>query len=437
MYRQLRLRLTLWYVLLSAITFMTLALVGTALCYHTVTLSLNQEIESLLAQAVSAVDEGNGDQAPKFMVPSETLKTEWSHARATVQLFNTRGKLVAEYGLNPSHRELEMTDYSEKVVDGRRLRMGSDPLLKDGKLIGYLQVETPTDLRDKAVLSYAITMAWLSPLLILGLGVSGYLFSAKASRPVEQAFTLLRRFLADAGHELRTPLHLIQLTAENAMIGHEHDDELQQDLNTIVRATDRMGRLVEDMMTLAKMEVKQLDTKTVPVRFDELLSDVISEYTIRAKEKNITLEGDGFPEVTVLGDGDQLYRMAANLVENAIRYTDSGGTVELSLVVVEAGNLAQFSVRDTGVGIPAESLPLIFDRFYRVDKSRSRAAGGTGLGLAIVKAICDIHRARIEVESHEGHGTTFTVSIAQAASTQLVSQTAVAVPSSKPEKTLP
>lgn len=408
MYKQLRVRLTLWYVFLSAFTFIALALIGTALCYESITTSLDESVESLMAHALSLVDETQPGSV-KMKAPPDTLRNEWSRARATIQLYSPDGKMISEFGPK-GFPHLCRANFSEATFNNRHVRMGSDPLRRDGALVGYLQVETPTDTRDQAVRAFALTLGWLSPVLIFTLAICGYIFSGKASKPVEEAFSLLRQFLADAGHELKTPVHLIQLTAENAMVAHEEDAELQQDLGTIVRATDRLGRLVDDMMTLTKMEVKQLPLKSVTVRLDELLSHALADYGLAAKEKGIELQcPDNLEPAALTGDPDQLNRVIGNLIENALRYTDSGGHVFVRMH--RSANSVKFTVQDSGIGIPKESLPLIFNRFYRVDKSRARAAGGTGLGLAIVKAICELHGGTIAVESEEGKGSTFTVSL--------------------------
>jgi len=222
---------------------------------------------------------------------------------------------------------------------------------------------------------------------------------------LEEAFSIQRRFLADAAHELRTPLTVIRASAETWRRGDRAaEQEKDQAALTIAREADRMGRLVADLLTLARGDAGQPDARR-PVQFDSIVVDVYRQ--ARTLTDDITLTLAEFDQVMVSGDPDRLRQLVLNLVDNAIRYTPPGGSVTLELAQIPGW--AVLRVRDTGPGIPADELPRIFDRFYRVDAARTRSSGGAGLGLAISQEIAQAHGGRIEVSSEANRGTVFTV----------------------------
>lgn len=220
---------------------------------------------------------------------------------------------------------------------------------------------------------------------------------------LDHAFTTQRRFLADAAHELRTPLAVIRANAET-WLRSERQAEQTSAARTVAREADRLGRLVTDLLILARGDVGQPLIRR-SIALDTLLLDVYRQQLLLAEGVNLVL-GD-FDQVTVAGDPDRLRQLVLNLVDNALRFTPAGGTVTLDVTREDAWAILR--VRDTGPGIPAEHLPRIFDRFHRVDEARARDTGGSGLGLAISQEIAHAHGGRIEVTSEEGHGTTFTV----------------------------
>jgi len=166
-----------------------------------------------------------------------------------------------------------------------------------------------------------------------------------------------------------------------------------------------MGRMVDDLLLLAQADAGHLSMRLEVLSLDQLLLETYNEVVVLAKGKQLLL-GE-FEPALVAGNADRLKQLFLNLLTNALKYTPDGGKITLSLRQQEGAVYA--SVSDTGIGIPSEDLPLIFDRFYRVDKARSRGAGGTGLGLSIAKWIADMHHAQIQVASTLGEGTTFTV----------------------------
>jgi two-component system OmpR family sensor kinase len=226
---------------------------------------------------------------------------------------------------------------------------------------------------------------------------------------LDKAFTQQRRFVADASHELRTPVAAIRSITDVVLAQGASEEEYVNVLSEVNVVTERLGHLINDLLTLARADEGQVLLERKPVRLDLLAADVAESTESLATERDITVEVDAQEPVLVLGDEVRLIQVILNLLQNALSYTNAGGKVSL---IVEAGDKnALLTVRDTGIGIAAEYLEHIFERFYRADAARSRAAGGSGLGLAIVDWIVHAHKGTISVESEVGRGTTFTVSL--------------------------
>lgn len=218
-----------------------------------------------------------------------------------------------------------------------------------------------------------------------------------------------REFVAHASHELKSPVAGLQALAEAIVQAVEDDpDAAARFAGRLVAESDRLGRLVDDLLDLSRLE----DPATIPnepANLSVVAEQEIVAATPAADEKGITLAHDVQPDVWVLGDERQLGVMIHNLVENAIRYTPAGGNVELK--VSREGDNAYLTVSDDGIGIPLEAHGRVFERFYRVDRARSRDKGGTGLGLAIVKHVAELHRGSVTLRSDLGAGSTFKVCI--------------------------
>jgi heavy metal sensor kinase len=226
---------------------------------------------------------------------------------------------------------------------------------------------------------------------------------------LEAAFIREREFTADASHELRTPLAIAQGEATLALKEERSREEYQKALESISRQLSRTSSLINRLLFLARSD-DRLELVLTEIDLTGLMSETAQDARILCESKHIVL--DWQPEnnatgIKVKGDVIRLRELFLNLLENAVRYTPEGGRISLS--VDKDSGYARIAVSDTGVGIPAEHLPHIFERFYRVDKSRSRSEGGAGLGLAISRRIAEVHGGRIEVASEAGKGSTFTV----------------------------
>ncbi|HEY1391584.1 MAG TPA: HAMP domain-containing sensor histidine kinase, partial [Ktedonobacterales bacterium] len=241
---------------------------------------------------------------------------------------------------------------------------------------------------------------------------------------LERVSNAQRRFVADASHELRAPLMTIKTTFD--FLRHAPDlpaDERQEMIEDGYGEAERMSTLVNDMLLLARVDAAnggkyglretwlddQLRGRREPVELDQLAMEVFrqGQGLVQARRKNLHFSVLNLEPVTVLGDPGQLRQLALILIDNAIKYTHAGGKIRIA--VSRNGQLAAFSVTDTGIGIPSEARPHIFERFYRADQARAREQQGSGLGLAIGKWIAEAHKGEISVNSQEGQGSTFTV----------------------------
>lgn len=223
---------------------------------------------------------------------------------------------------------------------------------------------------------------------------------------IDLAFGATRRFTADAAHELRTPLATIRTEAEVALLATRDPEAYREALRSVVEEAERLSRLADRLLLLSREDAGVALTRR-PVRLDEAVRQAADAAAVVARGAGVSLRIGPLCPARVAGDPDLIRQVLDNLVGNAVEYTPAGGEVVVS--ARRADGRVVLEVRDTGVGIPGDALPRIFDRFYRVDESRSRRTGGTGLGLSIAKAAVERHGGTIEVASVPGLGSTFRV----------------------------
>lgn len=228
------------------------------------------------------------------------------------------------------------------------------------------------------------------------------------SEKLQNMETMRNDFISNASHELKTPLSAMKILIESLLHQEPLDPVTTKDfLHDINQEIDRLSAIVGDLLTIVRFDSKSEKLQMEPIALDELLFDTLGRLSPVAKRAEIEIAPACDELCFVGGDPIKLQQVIYNLVDNAIKYTPAGGKVEVRLFS-KSGH-AVLEVADNGIGIPEESLPHVFDRFYRVDKARSRATGGTGLGLSIVQSVVHLHDGDIEVESKEGEGTTFRV----------------------------
>jgi two-component system, OmpR family, sensor kinase len=228
---------------------------------------------------------------------------------------------------------------------------------------------------------------------------------------LDRSFRQIRQFSADASHELKTPLTSIRGEAEVALmgLGDLTPDQYRRTLTSIIDEVERMSAIVENLLLLARADAEQVTIRREKVALEDVVLRVFEQMEGIARRKGVSIDIGEMDSAEVEGDPLWLGQIVTNLVNNAIKYTPAGGRVALSLSADGAQPAAAVRVSDTGPGIPAEHLPRIFDRFYRVDPGRSRDAGGVGLGLNIAQWAAHAHGGEITVESEVGMGTTFSL----------------------------
>ena len=303
------------------------------------------------------------------------------------------------------------------------------------QVLGYLRVSHPWFEVTKPSRQLIFDLALGIGLMVLSVGASGWFLSGKAMEPVDESYQRLKQFTADASHELRSPITLIQTNVQVALADLDLAEaeattslQYRQQLKVVERLTQRLGKLVNDLLFLARQDSGISKDTFSACPMDALLMEVVGEQQLLVPEKEIALSLDlvdppaseTSPELlenwfTLVGNWDQLVRLFTNLIANALHYSPAGGRVKVELARIEGINRVsglrytsaqlQVKVSDTGVGIPVSALPRLFDRFYRVDPARTHTTGntataiatGSGLGLAIAQAIVEYHQGHIQV----------------------------------------
>ena len=306
----------------------------------------------------------------------------------------------------------DIVDGGEDVGEIYRLAVAvPDP--RTGRLQGIVQVGQPIAPQLDTLRLLRNLLLLIAVLALLGSVAVGLLFAERALEPARLAFARQQAFIADASHQLRTPLTLLRADAEVLL---RHRDRLEPDdaelLEDIVAETAHMDRLATNLLTLARLDAGQLHLEHEVIDLSELAADVARRVSTLAGEKGLAVGEDYQARPRLLGDRQAVEQAALILVENAIKYTPPGGSVTLRTTATDGQ--ASFIVEDTGIGIPPEHLRHLGERFYRVDPARSRAAGGAGLGLAIAHRIAAAHGGSLQFSSAPDHGTRATLTLALA-----------------------
>ncbi len=426
-FRDLRLRLLLSYLTV------TVAILGssTIAAYELFAVSLYRQLDNQLltvadagAHGLQAIKEGREDDEDRiaFRLDGDgDLDIPWQNFRQPrqgIEWFDETGQLLAREGNIfppiPITTDVSRQGSGSTVAGG--IRTLTLPAAQE-ELEGYVRVSQSAAEVD-AVLAKLRWGMLLGGAIAASLSVVGGMWlSDRALKPIEASFNQLKQFTADASHELRSPLTVIK-TSVDVMLTHPerlHPADTKK-FEGIASALKQMTRLVEDLLILARTDksYKTPNLEWVSISLEEFLEDLVDLFSPQAETKGITLKCNLTNGVFVKGDTFLLKRLFSNLLENALNYTPTGGSIIVSLQRQE--RFAVVCVRDTGIGIAPEHLPLVFDRLWRADKARSRCQGGSGLGLAIAKATTEQHRGQISVTSELGVGTCFQVFLPLAAS---------------------
>lgn len=333
---------------------------------------------------------------------------EWFDAKGN--LLASKGKLelnvspkVGPETLKRKHKPYQIRTFTISVyLDG------SNP--KQPSLEGYIRASQSAE-DVETVQSQLLWGLGMGGVMTLGLvAIGGLWLTQNAIAPIERSFSQLKQFTADASHELRGPLSVIQASVE---VMRNHPERIHpkdaKKLAAIASATTQMSHLAQDLLFLARTDADTSATIRgwTVVSLDEVLQNLVELFEPLARDKQISLQYQAVAVLSVMGDEAQLGRLISNLLENALQYTLPEGEVVLTLA--KQNRFAIVSVKDTGIGIDREQLPYVFDRFWRADKARTRREGGMGLGLAIAQAIAQRHGGKITVSSQVEVGTCFQV----------------------------
>lgn len=313
-----------------------------------------------------------------------------------------------------------------------------------------VQEAAPTTSVDRILKSLLIALCLLTPMILAGAAVGGYLLMNVPFRPVveltrhaekigtsapgerlpviptgdelerlsislnrmidrlEDALAHNRRFSADVSHELRTPLTILRGELEPLIENSDLHPQALDAIGSALEEIERMSDIVENLLVISKLDAQGLLPRT-PIHLGSLALSTVEQMQLLAEDKHLKVHADAAGETFVSGDRVRLQQVIVNLLDNAIKYTPAAGEIWLSVFAQRDYGVVE--IRDNGIGIPADCLPYVFDRFYRADKARSRESGGTGLGLSIVKAICTAHDGNVSIQSREGTGTTVRVEL--------------------------
>ncbi len=331
----------------------------------------------------------------------DKLSTLFLHMTDGVAAFTTDGRLIH---MNPAAESLLGVRMEDNLGFDEMFADLDMPNSDETAMRSFLTSETT---RFGRVLS--ITLAPYGALDGEG-GVIAVIHDITEQRRLDDA---RREFVANVSHELRTPLTNIRSYTETLLdaAGDIPLDTEKQFLGVISSESERMARIVTDLLTLSKLDYGRMELRMTRFSLADMLHNVANAMKLTAEDSGHELAvdtPDGLPQI--VGDRERIEQVVVNILSNAVKYTPSGGHIRLSACAVP-GNRVRITVEDDGVGIPAADVPRLFERFYRVDKARSRAAGGTGLGLAIAKEIVEQHEGKIALASEYGKGTTVTITL--------------------------
>lgn len=290
------------------------------------------------------------------------------------------------------------------------LRAYAQPFTYDGHTYVAVAIADEIEVEDKYTALIALFgAAALSAVILVAIG--GWFIARKSTEPVERTISYMRRFMADAAHELRTPLSVVRNRADIALQRHREPAEYEETLRGIERESTRMGRIVEDLLMLARADAGERPIERQHVFLDDIVLDAVEAARNLVKQKHVRIEVGEFEEAAVIGDPALIRQLVVILLDNAIKFSVESGRVLVRVRAVDGA--AVVSIHDNGLGIPQDQLPHVFERFYRGDTARKRSTSavseGAGLGLSIAQWIAEEHGASIGIVSNAAHGTEVTV----------------------------
>lgn len=447
----IRVRLTAWYILLLGCTLVLFSTYLYVQLENSLVGQLDTALEITASETSTELIEQNGHPAFKITKKSQAIARQLANAGFAVRLVAPNGQTwdgIGNYQAIPPIVPTK-TGYVNLTEHNKIWRIYSQPLPLSSTA-GWLQVAQSLDPISEASEHLLTLMLFSCPLILLVAGFGGQFLAERALRPIDRiirtaqaigaddftrrigyqgqpdevgrlaitldrmldrlqaAFEHERRFTADASHELRTPLTVIKGRIGVTLSRPRTSEEYETTLRDLEREVDRLSRLANGLLFLTRLEQRELDYQGYLTNVDltNLLEVLIEQIQLLAEIKNIAIVANIDPSLCIPGDSDHLTSLFLNLLDNAIKYTLTGGQVTVN--AQQFGRQVRVAVTNTGRGIEPEHLPHLFKRFYRVESARSRSGGGDGLGLAIAYEIVRLHRGAIAVTS-QNQVTTFTV----------------------------
>jgi heavy metal sensor kinase len=459
MFDSVRTRLTAWYaavLALSLIAFAVIVYYAAANIFY----ARQDELLRSTAETVASAYVQELEEEQSVAKANEVVLAQMVFPNRYVEVVDAGGRVVA-WSSNLAGHQLtvptqalsEARQHDGSFVVLNELRVAVVPLSLDrSKQLGFAIVAEPLSVIDEGLRRLRRDFLFGVPLILIFASLGGYFLARKSLLPIalmnqqtqritaenlsaqldvanprdevgrlaatinallarlDAAFQEQKRFIADASHELRTPLAVLRGETEVALQKERATAEYKESLALIKDEAERLSRIVENLFLLARQPVDAPSMIKEPVRLDALIADCVRAAQVLATQKGLRLTIDGaLRAITVNGDDEMLKRMLLNLLDNAVKYTPPGGDISVGLK--SQNGHARIVVTDTGIGISAADHMRIFDRFYRVDKVRSRGLGGAGLGLSIARWIVEGHDGSLSVESAPGRGSAFTVKL--------------------------
>jgi heavy metal sensor kinase len=453
-FQNLRFRLVVWYSLLAGLS---MGISEGFLYFELRRAMLDQVDRALQVSAIQALknldDEvDNLEFDPRKDAP--ILASLLNEAGVEIYLLDPKGALIESIGNSLALADAERLQPGFSTVDtpeGRWRIYLQDVPMRNRRPGGWLKVARSLHPLDSTLADLLRRHLVAVPLLLGMVGLGGFIIASRALTPIAQITEITRRirqsgdltqrigdtyttddeltrlallfdemldslqrtfeqqeqFMADASHELRTPLTTLRGLVQVTLHQPRDQETYAETLHTIELEVERLIRLSSDLLLLSRLEQQSQDLSLEPVDLSDLLAAIALQIQPLADLESLTLSTHIDPDLRIWGSPDHLIRLFINLLDNAVKYTGTDGQIALGATLQADG--VHVTVSDTGVGIPTQHLPHLFERFYRVEKSRSRSQGGTGLGLAIAKEIVHRHQGMIAVESELGAGTIVTV----------------------------
>lgn len=462
MFESVRARLTLWYVSALALILVVFGIAVYVMLSRALHRRVDEALRSTIEISITSLthDEQEGQSSQSA---AQSTAAELSHPQQALMIFDNNGQLLAEH---PYEEDLNirLPDLAAIPADEVYLYTAfeeGDP--NDHHRLAVRRVQIPPANKPYIILasqplkavedeleSLREILYFATPAVLLVAGIGGWFLARQGLAPVaamarkarqigsgsldqqlpvanprdelgqlattfnellarlDSAFDEQRRFMADASHELRTPLSVMSAAAGVTLKKpHRDEDEYRDAIQMMAEQTKRLSRIVKDMFILSRADAGSYPLQKRALYLDDMLEEIARAGVVLAAEKNVSLELKNLEEASFHGDEDLLRQMVLNLVDNAVKFTPSGGRVKLKLS--KQLNEYSLSITDTGPGIPLEVREHIFERFYSADKSRSRVHESGGLGLAIAKWIANAHNGDLELASSDSNGTTFIV----------------------------